>query len=180
MVPQLVAEGEWYRLITAMFLHASIMHILFNMYALFLFGPTVEQAFGTARFIVMYFVAGLAGSAASFAFPPHVASLGASGAIFGVLGITLVYCYNRRSQTFIRAYLRNLLGLLAINFFIGFLPGLNIDWVAHLGGLVGGIALGLGFDRARGTNATSPVPLQLASLALVLGVSGFLVLAGPF
>jgi membrane associated rhomboid family serine protease len=180
MIPQLVDSGEWYRLITAMFLHAGLWHIGFNMYALYLFGPTIEQAFGTRRFVAMYFVAGLAGSAASFAFPPHVPSLGASGAIFGILGVMLVYLYNRRTQTFIGHYLRNLLGLLAINFAIGFLPGLNIDWVAHLGGLIGGMALGYGFDRGVGAAAKSPPALQLASLLVVFGVSAFLVMAGPF
>jgi membrane associated rhomboid family serine protease len=181
MIPQAVQSGQWYRLVTAMFLHDpdGIFHILFNMYALFLFGPTIEQAFGTVRFLALYLVAGLLGSAASFAFPPESASLGASGAIFGIFGVTLVYLYQRRSQTFIRHYLNQLLGLLVLNLVLGFVIQ-GIDWVAHVGGLIGGVLLGFAFDRVKGPQAKSSTGLQIAALAVVLGTSFVLVAAGPF
>jgi membrane associated rhomboid family serine protease len=130
-----VADGEYWRLFTAAFLHASILHILFNMYALYLFGPFVERALGTSRFIVAYVTMAVASSVFVYWLTePQVATIGASGAIFGLFGLALVL--------FIRAGqdIRGLLVLLAINAFIS-LQG-NISWQGHLGGFVTGVLLG--------------------------------------
>ena len=130
-----VAAGEYYRLLTSAFLHGGIVHLLLNMYALYLFGPQLEAALGRLRFIVLYVVSALGGSALSYAFAsPVQPSLGASGAVFGLLGAYLVI--NRRLGRDNTAVLM----LLAINLAYGFLVP-NIDWRAHLGGLLTGAAV---------------------------------------
>ncbi|MEP6760509.1 MAG: rhomboid family intramembrane serine protease [Sporichthyaceae bacterium] len=128
-----VADGELYRLLTAAFLHGGFLHLALNMYALFLFGPPLEAALGRVRFSALYLVSALGGSALSYAFSnPGQPSLGASGAVFGLLGAFLVV--NRKlgrdnAGVFV---------LLAINFAFGFIAR-NIDWRAHLGGLIAGV-----------------------------------------
>lgn len=127
-----VADGEYYRLVTAAFMHANLLHILLNMYALYLFGPPLEVAFGRLRFTVLYLVAAVGGTSLSYAYSaPNQSSLGASGAVFGLLGAFFVV--NRR----LGRETSGLLVLLAINFAFGFIAR-GIDWRAHLGGLVAG------------------------------------------
>ena len=127
-----VADGDYYRLLTAAFLHASILHIALNMYALYLFGPPVEAAIGRVRFAALYLVSALGGSALSYAFAnPLVPSLGASGAVFGLLGAYLVLNRKLGRDT------SGVMALLVINFVFGLIAP-NIDWRAHLGGLITG------------------------------------------
>lgn len=128
-------NGEWWRLITAAFLHGSVLHILFNMYVLFALGPTLERVLGHVRYTLLYLLAALGGSVASYTFSPlQTLSVGASGAIFGLMGALVVA--GRR----LRYDITQVLVLLAINVAIGFLaPG--IDWRAHLGGLITGAAV---------------------------------------
>lgn len=177
-IPLAVAEGQYYRLFTAMFLHAPgfIMHILFNMLVLWSYGPHVEQAYGSARFAVIYVLGGLAGSVASFAFGACTsASVGASGAIFGMVGALVAYLYSRRSRTFVRQHLNGLLMFIAINVVIGFvLP--NIDYMAHLGGLLGGAALGFAFDPELSVGGRNRLPVQLVAAAVMI-VAGASVVA---
>jgi rhomboid protease GluP len=138
----LVADGQVWRLLTSMFLHVGLMHLLFNSYALFVFGMEVERLYGSARFLVIYLLAGLWGSLASFAFGPDL-SAGASGAIFGLLGTMLAF-FRRHRETFGdwgRQRLLSLWGVAVFNLVLGFtVPG--IDNLAHLGGLLSGVALG--------------------------------------
>jgi rhomboid protease GluP len=114
----------------------------------------------------MYLAAGLSGSAFSYAFNACGGfSVGASGAIFGVMGILLVYLYNRRDSQFVRAHLNSILGFIGINLVLGFAIA-NIDNYAHIGGLIGGAALGYGFDRGgRPVSAAR----QLLTAAVVVG-----------
>ena len=142
MVPILVAQGEWWRLFTAMFLHIGVMHLAFNALALYVFGSLVEQALGAARYLALYLVAGFAASSFSFALgSPFRAAAGASGAVFGLLGAWLVYNLRRRSLSLARANVQGALMLIGLNVAIGFvLPG--IDNLAHLGGLAAGVAAG--------------------------------------
>lgn len=128
-------DGQWYRLLSAAFLHGSILHVLFNMYVLFALGPTLERVLGHARFLLLYILAALGGSVASYAFSDlRTLSVGASGAIFGLMGALVVA--GRR----LRYDITQVLVLLGINVVIGFLaPG--VDWRAHLGGLVTGAAV---------------------------------------
>jgi membrane associated rhomboid family serine protease len=129
-----VYDGDWYRLVTAMFLHAGILHIAFNMLALYWLGTVVEQAIGTWRFLLVYFVSGLAGSAGALLLTgPFAVTVGASGAIFGIMGALLVLEYVA-TGTFAGQALTLILLNLALTFAIP-----NISVGGHLGGLVGGI-----------------------------------------
>lgn len=168
--PAIALQGEWWRLFTAMFLHSTdfLLHILFNMYILYSYGPDVERAFGTPRYLFMYLAAGFTGSAFSYAFNTCGGfSVGASGAIFGVMGILLVYLYKRRDSQFVRAHLNGIITFVAINLFLGFAIT-SIDNYAHIGGLIGGAALGFGFDDGgRPVSAAR----QLLTAAIVVGGS---------
>jgi rhomboid protease GluP len=177
LIPSLIDAGEWWRLLTPMLVHGGPLHVFLNMYILFIYGPNVEQAFGTVRFVLMFLIAGFLGSAFSYAFPPDVGSVGASGAIFGVVGILVVYLYRRRRTSFMAQYLRGMGFFILANFIFGLLPGMNIDNFAHLGGLVGGVLLGLGFDRGESAEARSPLGLQVATAVAVVALGAVLVLS---
>ena len=166
--PALVASGEWYRLFTPMLIHGSILHLGLNSYVLYAFGPNVEQAFGTPRFVLMYVLAGFMGSAFSFAIPPDQGSLGASGAIFGLAGVLLVYLYRRRRSQFINQYLRSITFFIVANLVLGvtLLAGVVDNW-AHFGGLIGGVVLGLGFDQKRKSLAPTTQALSAGAVAVV-------------
>jgi membrane associated rhomboid family serine protease len=134
-----VASGEWWRLITAGFLHLGVVHILFNMWGLWVLGRPLESLLGRARFAALYAVALLAGSTVSYLFAnPLGASVGASGAIFGLAGGMIVVAKRMRWN------LNWLVGIVALNFLLPFaIP--NIDWHAHVGGLVAGMLVTAGF-----------------------------------
>lgn len=174
--PFLIDQGEWWRLLTPILVHAGALHLFLNMYILFLYGPNVEQAFGTVRYVVMFLVSGFLGSAFSYAFPPDNPSVGASGAIFGVVGVLVVYLYRRRSSHVMAHYLRGMGFFIVANLAFGFIfPG--IDNFAHIGGLVGGALMALGFDRSKTSEARSPLPLQVATTAGVIAFGLLLVFA---
>jgi membrane associated rhomboid family serine protease len=154
-----VADGETYRLLTAAFLHGGILHLLLNMYALWLFGPQLEAALGRVRFTLLYVLSALGGSAVSYAFSaPNQPSLGASGAVFGLLGAYLVVSRRLGRDT------TPVLVLLAINFAYGFLVP-RIDWKAHLGGMVVGALVGVALAYAPKERRTV---VQVAGLTVVL------------
>ncbi|MFS4107534.1 rhomboid family intramembrane serine protease [Streptomyces sp. PD-S100-1] len=137
-----VAQGQWYRLITAMFLHANYFHILFNMLSLWWIGGPLEAALGRARYLALYFVSGLAGSALTYLLAaPNQPSLGASGAIFGLFGATAVLMRRLRYD------MRPVIALLVINLIITFGWG-SIAWQAHIGGLVAGVVVGYAMVHA--------------------------------
>ncbi|NOZ06520.1 MAG: rhomboid family intramembrane serine protease [Chloroflexi bacterium] len=141
-VNDLIVQGQYWRLLTSIFLHAGIAHLGFNMYALYVLGLEVERLYGHKRFLVLYFMAGLFGSVLSFNFGARI-SVGASGAIFG-LAAALMAFFARHREMFGRhgrQQLLNIAFIIAINLFIGFsLPG--IDNLGHLGGLAAGLVLG--------------------------------------
>lgn len=147
---QLVAEGEWWRLVSAAFLHSrGFFHIGFNMYALYVFGPQIERQVGSLPFAALYLGTAMCGGAAYYLFDVLVmdgqgAAVGASGAIFGLFGAMLVGAYRNRASPAGRAGLRQLLMLLAINFALPLLVPI-IAWQAHLGGLLAGIAIAAGW-----------------------------------
>jgi membrane associated rhomboid family serine protease len=131
-----VAGGAYWELLTTMFTHVSVLHLAFNMIALWLFGPQLEMLFGRTRFLALYFLSGLAGSAVVYGFAnPVVPTVGASGAIFGLFGAYFVVALKLRRN------LTQIFVLLALNAFITFTAG-NISWQGHVGGFVGGLAIG--------------------------------------
>jgi len=138
-------QGEWWRMFTCMFLHIGLLHLLFNMFALWHVGGVMERIFGRTGFLTLYLLAGLLGSIASVAWNPAVVSAGASGAIFGLFGGLLAFFVRHRDahqHAFWAALRTNTLTFLAYNLVFGFIQQ-GIDMAAHLGGLVGGFACGL-------------------------------------
>ena len=146
MIPALILQGEWWRLITSTLLHGSILHLLFNMYALYWLGPQLERTLGYLRFGALYFLAALGGSVASYWFSPiNTVSVGASGAIFGLITATIVI--GRQ----LNADVSQLMILLGINVVIGFAQP-NIDWRAHFGGALIGAAVAYTFTKGTRLN----------------------------
>ena len=136
-----VAHGDWWRLITAAFLHANIIHIGFNMLALWWFGAPVENYLGRVRFVGLYLVSGLAGSAGALVANPNAVTVGASGAIFGILGAMLILEWQATGRLG-----GNALTLIVINLALSFaIAGISIG--GHIGGLIGGILATLAFAR---------------------------------
>jgi membrane associated rhomboid family serine protease len=160
--PNGMAVGDqYYRLVTAMFLHENLLHIGFNMLVLWLLGPQLESVLGHVRYAVLYLVAGVGGCVASFWFnDPNGLSLGASGAIFGLMGAYLVV------GRALRADVSQVLGLIVLNLVLGFVIP-NTDWRAHLGGLAVGAAVGAIFAFA---------PARHRIVVQVVGVVGVLAL----
>ncbi len=144
-VNSLVADGAVWRLLAAMFLHIGIMHLAFNGWALFSLGREVEMFYGPASFAVLYLISGLTGNVAYYLFGTDTLSAGASGAVFGLVGAEVAFFLCNRSLfgKLGRQRLSNLAGLIAINLLIGFTVS-GINNLAHLGGLVSGLLLGLG------------------------------------
>ncbi|MEM7343579.1 MAG: rhomboid family intramembrane serine protease [Chloroflexota bacterium] len=142
----LIIDGQVWRLFTSMFLHIGLMHLVFNAYALFIFGLEMERLYGPDRYLVIYVLSGLFGSLLSFATRgPNVLSAGASGAIFGIIGMNLAFFLIHRDSfgEFGRSRLSSTLFIIGLNLFFGFtVPG--IDNYAHIGGLIAGFALGYG------------------------------------
>ena len=147
-----VQAGEWYRLFTSIFIHASFIHILFNMYALKIFGFQLESYLGKVKFLVVFIVSGLVGSLAS-AVMSNAVSVGASGAIFGLLGSYIYFAYNYR-LILGNSLKTDIIPVVLINLLIGVLvPG--IDIFAHLGGLVAGLfaTMAIGVPGKKNTTA---------------------------
>jgi len=136
-----VANGGWWRLVTAMFLHGSLLHIAFNMFALWVIGAPVEHYLGSARYLGLYFVSGLAGAAGALLQTPLTPVVGASGAIFGILGAMLVIEWQATGRLAGTA-----MTWIVINLAISFAVP-NISWGGHVGGLIGGILVTLAYSH---------------------------------
>jgi len=185
-------QHQWWRFITPMFLHAGLIHLLVNMYALWNLGPYVEKLYGSARFVFFWVVTGIAGVVASYltvvpqgtSLGPlgkfllktqDVPSVGASGALFGLVGVLFVFGIKFRHELpegFKRAFGTGLLPIILLNLFIGYMGQRFIDNAAHLGGLISGAALALvvGYRRPgeRSSVGLAWQILQVISIALVL------------
>ena len=169
-VPGGLDQGEWYRLITSAFLHASIIHLGMNMLVLWFIGAQVEQAIGRGRFLAIYIVSGLAGSAGAVIFSPNVVTVGASGAIFGILGAALVLEAQGSKVLGGQAF-----GLIAINLIFTFaIPNISIG--GHVGGLIGGALSMLAFSRFGRTHGIYGRPGVLGIAGVIaIGVASVLV-----
>lgn len=158
--PPFTAVEPW-RMLTALFVHSpgSLLHILFNMYSLFIFGPILERMLGRARFIALYLISGFGGSVAVLLIAPGTPVVGASGAIFGLLGAFFVI------QRKLGGNSVQLLVVIGINLVIGFIPGTNIAWQAHVGGLITGVAIAVIYLRTRRGDQRN---LQLLAVTVVV------------
>jgi rhomboid protease GluP len=158
----LVAQGEIWRLFTAMFLHIGVLHLLSNLYALYSLGPLVEGYFGHRRFLIIYLLGGLFGSVASYAFS-DASSAGASGAIFALIGALTLYFFYYRDYFGARGQqmMQNMLMVIIVNLIFGLSVPFIDNW-GHIGGLVGGVLLAFGImPRYR-----PPDPMRLGAQAL--------------
>ena len=169
-VPGGLDQGEWWRLITAAFLHASLIHLGMNMLVLWFIGTPVEQAIGRGRFLAIYLVSGLAGSAGAIIFSPNVVTVGASGAIFGILGAALVLELQGSKVLGGQAF-----GLIAINLVFTFaIPNISVG--GHVGGLIGGALSMLAFSRLGRTHGIYGRPGVLGVAGVIaVGVASLLV-----
>lgn len=161
--PQLTAYYPW-QMITAGFAHASIMHIALNMYSLYLLGQVLEPMLGKGRFIALYMIALFGGSVAVEVLAPLTGVLGASGAIFGLMGAYFVI---------LRAMGQNagqITGVIALNLVLGFIPGGNISWQAHVGGLIAGATVAFVYSQTRQDNEQFAQKIAVAAIAVVLVV----------
>ena len=170
-----VVGGQWWRLLSSMFLHAGLIHLALNSYVLWIFGNEIERQIGRLETLAVFLVTGVFAGAASFAFASgFTIAVGASGAIFGLVGAFIAYNYLRRHHVMAQARLRSALGMLVINLIIGFsIP--EIDWRAHVGGLVAGLVAGFAVDPSRPAalrRAYAVVGL-LALLAAAIGLVVF-------
>ena len=161
-----VAHGDWWLLMTAAFLHYGPIHLGFNMFFLYWIGTPVEQYLGRARFLLVYLVSGLAGSAGALVLSPGAVTVGASGAIFGILGAALVL---ERQRSYVLG--GSAMGLIVINLALGFTLS-NISIGSHIGGLLGGAACMLALSRfGRGHGAYGRV--GAIGIAGVVAVAAF-------
>jgi membrane associated rhomboid family serine protease len=184
------ARHEWWRFVTPMFLHVNLLHLLVNMYSLWMVGPYVEKIYGSAKFVVFWVLTGVAGVVASYlTVRPNLAvgplarfifkvddvpSAGASGALFGLVGVLFVFGIKFRHELpegFRRAFGTGLLPMIMLNLFIGYAGRGFIDNAAHLGGFVSGAALALaaGYRRPGERSRVAAIwsILQVAAIGLV-------------
>jgi membrane associated rhomboid family serine protease len=169
-----VADGEFWRLLTSGFLHAGLLHLMFNAFALYVLGSMLEPAIGRLRFAIVYFVSLLAGSFGALLVEPDALTVGASGAIFGLMGAAIVVMRNRGINP-----MESGLGLwLGINLVFTFaIPGISIG--GHIGGLIGGaLAAALMFDLRDRIRMPQLVPVLLAAAVGAAAVLGSIAVSG--
>lgn len=183
----LIAEQhQYWRLITSIFIHIGFIHLLLNNYALWIIGQEIEQIYGSARFVVLYLVTGVLGSVGSYIFNPQATSAGASGAIFGLFGVMATFAFKYRKEIpalLSREIRRRVLPIIFINLVFGFSVSI-VDNAAHIGGLLGGIALALAVPYMRPDEKRTPLvwrALQVICLVVIFVsfVSAFLNYSGP-
>lgn len=163
--PIAVRNGEVYRLLTSTFMHASILHLVFNMYALSIIGKQVETFLGKSKFLLVYLFSGLTGSLLSCAITNSY-SLGASGAIFGLMGSLLYFGYHYRLYLG-SVLLGQIIPVIVINLVIGYITP-SIDNAAHIGGLVGGLFISMALGVNKDDERSSKVNGIITSLILLL------------
>ena len=165
-----VSDGAYWQVLTSMFTHVEVLHIGFNMVALFFLGPMLENVLGRIRFLAVYLVSGLVGSAAVMWFSePHAQTLGASGAIFGLMGAIAVLALKVGGQA------QSVLGWIVINLVLTFTLS-GISWQGHIGGLCGGVVLGAAMVYAPRQNR-SLVQWGVVGVVLALSVVAIVVRA---
>lgn len=166
LVSELVAQSEFYRLVTSLFLHVGLIHLSFNMYALYILGPQIENFFGKGKFLIIYFLSGIIGNLLSILFMDNTISAGASGAIFGLLGSIVYFGYHHR--VFFGNVLRTqIFPIILLNLMIGFTIS-GINQLAHIGGLIGGYLAALAVGLPRKTSKIEQTNGIIVSILLIL------------
>jgi membrane associated rhomboid family serine protease len=169
LVPVQVAHGQWWRLVTSAFLHYGIFHIGFNMYALYVIGPPLEAALGRLRYATLYVVAGVGGAVLSMAFANvFEQAAGASGAIYGLFGAFYVVARHRNIPT------NGIVLTIAINLIFTFSGIANIDWHAHVGGIVTGAVVAVIYAAAPAPRRNQLQAAGVAVLIVLIAVGGVL------
>jgi membrane associated rhomboid family serine protease len=166
-------QHDYWRLVTGAFLHANLIHIGFNMYLLWLLGQQLESVMGSTRFGTLYFTALLCGTLGALAQTSETFVVGASGAVFGLMGATAVELRRRGLDPFAGG----LGGMIVINLVIGFIPSFHVAWGGHVGGLIGGALAGLAFHQADRLRQPWLGYVGCALLAAI-AIAGSIVLAG--
>ncbi len=165
----LTKSGEYYRLFTSIFLHMGILHILCNMYALYIIGTQAEGFFGKWKYLLVYLISGICGGIMSLAFNPNTVSAGASGAIFGLFGALLYFANNYRG--YIGSVIKSqIVPVIIFNLFLGFVIT-GVDIWAHIGGLIGGLI-------TANMLGTKDEDIKLSGLPIFLIYVGFLIYLG--
>jgi membrane associated rhomboid family serine protease len=169
LIPPAVGHGQWYRIVSSMFLHFSVIHIGFNMYALFLIGPPLEAALGRVRYIALYFLAGIGGSILTLLNGPIASeAAGASGAIFGLFAAFYIVARRHGWQT------GGIVVTILLNLALSFSFSSEIDWRGHVGGLIVGAAVMAVFEYApAGPRRYQLQAVGVALIAVVLAGAGF-------
>ena len=170
----LVADGDWWRLITAAFLHYGPIHLGLNMLALWWFGGVVEHALGRGRFLLLYLVSGLAGSAGALLQAPTAITVGASGAIFGIMGALFILEWQATGS-----FTGQAMTLIALNLVFSFTFS-HVSWGGHIGGLIGGAVCALVLVELRERTRIPEAAAVLVCVALgAAAVAGSLTLEPP-
>jgi membrane associated rhomboid family serine protease len=169
----IVEQHQYWRLITSIFIHIGIIHLLLNNYALWIIGQEIERIYGSARFVILYLATGIIGSLGSYVFSPQATSAGASGAIFGLFGVMAAFAFRYRKEIpefLSREIKRRVIPIIFINLAFGFSVRI-VDNAAHIGGLLSGIALALIIPYMRPNERITPTvwrTLQVICLAVIL------------
>jgi len=165
-------QGEYYRLITAIFLHAGVLHLAMNAYGLYLFGGFVERTYGRVQLVALFFVTGFLASVTSYALSSvdSGGSLGASGAVFGLGGVFIAYAYRRRNTQYGRAMFRSAMTWLLINAVFSFSVE-GIDWRAHAGGVAAGFIAGYLLEVESEKYSRRTVAIGVLTGMVVVGVA---------
>lgn len=168
-ISTLVKSGEYFRLLTAIFLHGGIIHLFFNMYALYSIGNFIETYFGRSKYFIVFMLTGIVGSLTSYIFTRGF-SVGASGAVFGLLGLLLAQKLKRKVYyAELPIDTRSIVMIVVINLILGFtIP--NVDNAAHIGGLISGTLLGLFLNHEN-----ADIQRPLLSKILLIFTSGLVI-----
>lgn len=172
-----IETGEWWRALTSAFLHGGTMHLLFNMYFLYIFGPRLERQVGSVAFSGIYLASAAGGSMATYLFGPSATfSVGASGAMFGLFGAWLYAAYRQRGTAAGSAMFNQLGGILLINMALPLIIP-NIDWRAHLGGLFTGMVIAFIWEQTATSQKNAKQMRAITGFAvLVLIMAAFIVI----
>ncbi len=168
--------SELYRLITSMFLHGDILHIIFNLYALYILGPQLESFFGKKKFFIIYLVSGIVGNLIAMAtMPDNTVTIGASGAIFGLIGAFIFFGYHYRVY-FGQVIKSQIIPILLLNLFLGLMVS-NISLAGHIGGLIGGVlaakAVGVKYKTSTSDNVNGVILLLILIVCMLFMIGVF-------